>query len=176
MRFTVIRDDLPAQAEGESHWFVAEDGQSHPVAVVRRMPGVAEAFTPNLRWEPVPLGRELEAVGREHRTVRDVSPGAGLVLAYHLARRVRQSKQLHEWGGDVWYFGIYDTCEETFDIAGTRLLVATDAGDKWFGKRYAGHGRWEPTRRLDDIWRGLRHEDVLALSPAEAEAIMKRLG
>ncbi|MFB9689985.1 hypothetical protein [Amycolatopsis plumensis] len=154
---------------------MAEDERSEPVAVVRRMAGAAEAYTSNLRWEPVPPGRELEAIG-PHRTVRDISPGAGLVLAHRLARRVRHVKQRHEWGGEVWYFGIYETLEETFDIDATRLLIATDAGSKWFGRRYAGQGRWEPTRRLDDIWRGLRHEDHLALSPAEAERIMNRLG
>ncbi|EOD69376.1 hypothetical protein [Amycolatopsis vancoresmycina] len=157
-----------------SRCFLVDDGQDTPSAVVHLDGGTERIFGRDLEWRTAVLREEL--AGHPHLTVREITPGQELVEAYHLARRVRQLKQRHEWGGERWYFGIYETLQETFDVGATSVLVMTRAGDPWFGERYAGRGRWEPTGKLDRIWRGRSYDDELALSPAEAEAIMKRLG
>jgi hypothetical protein len=157
-----------------SRCLVVDDGRDVPRAVVHLDGETERVFDRNLEWRTAALLAEV--ADHPHWTVEESNPGRELHEAYSLARRVREFKQRHEWGGDVWYFGIYDTLEETFDIDATRFLVATDAGDKWFGELYVGQGRWHPTRRLDDIWRGRRHDPELALSPAEAKRIMKRRG
>ncbi|MET8849095.1 hypothetical protein [Amycolatopsis sp. NPDC004625] len=157
-----------------SRCFLVDDGRTAPRAVVHLDGDTERIFGRDLEWRTGSLRDEL--AGHPHRTVEETGPDQVLIQAYHLARQVRRVKQRHEWDGDAWYFGIYGTYRETFDIAATRLLVRTGVGDTWFGERYAGQGRWEETRELDDIWRGRSYDNELALSPAEAEAIVKRLG
>jgi hypothetical protein len=157
-----------------SRCFLIDDGRDVPRAVVHLDGETERVFGRDLEWRTADLRQEV--AGHPGRTVKEVTPGQEVIEAYHLARRVRQFKQRHEWGAGVWYFGIYKSAGEALDVDATRTLVKTRAGDAWFGERYAGGGRWEPTRRLDDIWRGRSYDDELALSPAEAEAIMKRLG
>jgi len=65
MSFYVIRDGsaVPSAVVEAEHdrlrweiarpqWSVARDELPYPVAVVRRIPAVAEAYTRNPRWEP----------------------------------------------------------------------------------------------------------------------------
>ncbi|MEV4055352.1 hypothetical protein AB0J55_29465 [Amycolatopsis sp. NPDC049688] len=157
-----------------SRCFLVEDGRSTPRAVVHLDGETERIFGRDLEWRTGSVREEV--AGYPHRTVKAAAPDQELIQAYHLARQIRRFKQRHEWDGNAWYFGIYGTYRETFDLAATRLLVRTGVGDSWFGERYAGQGRWEETRDLDDIWRGRSYDNELALSPAEAEAIMNRLG
>jgi hypothetical protein len=157
-----------------SRCFLVDDGRDLPRAVVHLDGETERVFGHDLEWRTAGLLEEV--ADHPEWTVKEVTPDQKDIQAYHLARRVRQVRQRHEWGGEVWYFGIYDTYREALDVGATSFLVSTRAGDPWFGDRYAGGGRWEPTRRLDDIFRGRSYDNELALSPAEAEAIMNRLG
>ncbi|MEU5264511.1 hypothetical protein [Amycolatopsis sp. NPDC021455] len=157
-----------------SRCFLVHDGRHLPRAVVHLDGETERVFGHDLEWTTAGLLAEVAA--HEHWVVEEVTPGQEVMEAYQLARRVREFRQRHEWDGGVWYFGIYQNLEEAFDIGATRVLVRTSRDSIWGGERYTGRGRWEPTRRLDDISRGHSYDDELALSPAEAEAIMNRLG
>ncbi|WP_158104565.1 hypothetical protein, partial [Amycolatopsis kentuckyensis] len=152
-----------------SRCFLVHDGRRIPRAVLHLDGETARVFGRDLEWRTADLPGEVAG----HRTVREVASGRELVEAFELARQVREHRQRHEWQG-ARYFGIYGTLGEAFDIEATRILVTQSDG--WGGERYAGQGRWEPTRLLDDISRGHSYDRQLALSPAEAQAIMKRLG
>ncbi|KDN24155.1 hypothetical protein [Amycolatopsis rifamycinica] len=154
--------------------FLVDDGHDVPRAVVHLDGETERVFGRGLEWKTASLLEEV--ADHPDWTVTEVAPAQETFEAYQLAQRIRRFKQRQEWGSDAWYFGIYDTLEATLDVDATRLLVKTEAGDKWFGELYVGQGRWQPTRKLDDIWRGLRDDPQLALSPAEAQRIMHRLG
>ena len=156
----------------KSRCFLVHDGGKLPLAVVHLDGGTERVFGHDLRWTTAGL---LEQVTGP-RTAREVTPGREAEEAFALAREVRKSKQRHEWLDEFWYFGIYASVADASDIGATRILVRTSPGSVWLGERYAGQGRWTRTSALDDVYRGKSYDDDLPLSPAEAKAIVARLG
>ena len=157
-----------------SRCLVVEDGSDIARAVVHLDGGTERVFGHDLEWRTAGLLEEV--ADHPDWTVREITPGQEAFESYQLARGLRRFRQRHEWGGEAWYFGIYGTYRAALDPEATHLLVKTQVDDPWFGELYVGGGQWQPTEKLDKIWRGRSDNEELALSPAEAEAIMKRLG
>ncbi|MFJ1768282.1 hypothetical protein ACIOD2_48755 [Amycolatopsis sp. NPDC088138] len=134
-------------------WSVARDDLSYPVAVVRRIPAFAEAYTRNLRWEPVPPGLRLEEI-------RESQAGD---LLFALTTGVRQARRT----GTVEYFGILPGRSTSIDLDDVFSVVRRDNGVE---EVYVRDGLWVRSDRLRDDW----HRN-LPLGAEEVERITARL-
>ncbi|MEV6237291.1 hypothetical protein [Lentzea sp. NPDC051838] len=154
------------------HVLSGNDGLDLPHAVVEVDGGHEKAFTWDLAWAPSDLLSRIAEEPDLH--VQEFLPDWGpLEATLRMARAVRRRRRSREWNGQFWYHAVFPGRAAVFDLSNATELIRTVAGSHYPEEAYRD-GAWTRTYLLEDIGRGKADGEDLPISPAEAEALMRR--